>query len=91
MRQELLTLRKQLGSPPGFGGVHVAHICILCFLVFFFVFVMCLASSTSSLSLGYGLSIRDCPFILLYFMILHTYSGYSEHSHYWICANHVRF
>ena len=57
-KQELLTLRENLGSPPVFGGVHVAHLLgFLCFVLFcfvLFVFVMCLVYSMLSVTL-------DCP------------------------------
>jgi hypothetical protein len=39
-RQTLLTLREHIGSLPGFGGIHVAHICsFLCFVLCFVVFL----------------------------------------------------
>jgi len=55
-RQELLTLREHMGSPPVFRVVRVAHLfCFLCCVVLFFVFV-CLRSVPVSL---------DCLFLII--------------------------
>ena len=55
-KQELITLRGHMGSPPVFGGVRVAHL----FLVFCLVpCVVCPIYNAANVS---GLFIVDCPF-----------------------------
>ena len=53
-RQELLTIRKYLGSLPVFGGVRIAQLISFCVL---FVFVLCLVWLMLPVSL-------DCPFLI---------------------------
>ena len=48
-RQELLTLRAHLGSPPNFGGIHVAN--LLSFLCCIFVCSFCVLLTQSCQSL----------------------------------------
>ena len=57
-RQELLTLREHLCSPPVFSGVRVAHrFSFLCCVFVLFVFVLCLVYPLLPVFL-------DCPFRL---------------------------
>ena len=63
-KQELLILREHLGSPPVFGGVHVAHLlsCLCCVVLLCFG---CLhpVSCVPNVASFSGLSIFDCPFV----------------------------
>lgn len=54
-RQDLFLLREQLGLPPVFGGVHIAHLFRFLCCVFGFVFVLCLVYPMLPVYL-------DCPF-----------------------------
>jgi hypothetical protein len=59
-KKELFTSRKSLDLPPGFGGVHVAHLfsllcCALCFVCVHPV------SCVLNIACVSGLSILDCP------------------------------
>ena len=58
-RQEQLTIREQLDSPPNFGWVRVAHLFSFQYCVFFilFVFSLCLLYPVLPVSL-------DCPFLV---------------------------
>jgi hypothetical protein len=40
--QDLLILRKHLGSPPGFRGVHVAHLLVFCVVIILLAYDPCL-------------------------------------------------
>ena len=55
-KQELLTLRKHLGSPPVFGVFCVAHLFSFVWYVLF-VFILCCVCPTLPVSL-------DCPFLI---------------------------
>ena len=64
-KQELLTLREQLGSPPVFDGSVLLIFLAFCVVLFFFVglnHVPCVPN-VASFS---GLSILDCPYGFLY-------------------------
>jgi hypothetical protein len=67
-KQELLTLRENLGSPPVFGGIHVAHLLgFRCFVLFCFVclrHVSCVLNVVSYSGLSFLISpvvVLDCP------------------------------
>ena len=55
-KQELLTFREHQGSPPVFGGIHVAHLFNFLSGVLF-VFVLCLVYPMLPVSL-------DCSFLI---------------------------
>jgi hypothetical protein len=59
-RQELLTLREHLSSPPVFSAVRVAHLFSFLCCVFYFV---CLRPVPIVANFS-GLSILDCPFLI---------------------------
>jgi hypothetical protein len=61
-KQELLTLRKHLGSPLFFGGIRVdIFVSFICCAIYFvlLVYVLCLVPNVTQLS---KLFILDCPF-----------------------------
>jgi hypothetical protein len=61
-KQELLTFREHLGSPPIFGVVRVVHL-LSCLCWVLFVFILCLVWAMLPISL-------DCPFsISLWFSL----------------------
>jgi hypothetical protein len=77
-KHELLTLREHLDSHPVFGGVCVAQpFTFRCYVVFLFVcfvfvlFLFCIvcshpASCVLNVAFVSGLSILDCPFLIVY-------------------------
>ena len=60
-RQELITLRKHMGSSPVFGGVRVAHLLVFCVVV---VVSLCPVYCVPNVASFSRLSILDCPFVL---------------------------
>ena len=78
-RQELLTLREHLGSPPVFGGVCVAHLfSFLRSVVFLRLVCLRPVSSVSDVVNVSGLSMLDYPFCFLWrlFPIVSIFSIY---------------
>ena len=57
-KQEILTLREYLASPPVYGRIRVAHnFSLLCCVFVLFVFVLCIVCPMLPVSL-------DCPFLI---------------------------
>ena len=92
-RQELLTCREHLGSPPGdfFSrgrGLRVAHL-ISCVVLFFysFIFVLCHVYIASV----FVLSILDCTFCcLLRLFTINIYIVYfNVHCYYFLISTHL--